>query len=41
MTYNLINTAQSALASFITLGGGISVGKKALISRVFKEVFQS
>ena len=40
-TYSAINTARSALSSFVQLDDGSSVGKNPLISRRLKGVFQS
>ena len=40
-TYSAINTAHSALSSFVQLDDGSSVGKNPLISRLLKGVFQS
>ena len=40
-TYSAINTARSALSSFVQLDDGSSVGKNPLISRLLKGVFQS
>ena len=40
-TYSAINTARSALSSFVLLDDGSSVGKNPLFSRLLKGVFQS
>ena len=40
-TYSVINTARSALSSFVQLDDGSSIGKNPLISRLLKGVFQS
>ena len=40
-TYSGINTARSALSSFVQLDDGSCVGKNPLISRLLKGVFQS
>ena len=40
-TYSAINTARSALSSFVLLEDGSSAGKNPLISRLLKGVFQS
>ena len=40
-TYSAINTARSALSSFVQLDDGSSIGKNPLISRLLKGVFQS
>ena len=38
-TYNAINTAQSALSSFVLLDDGSTVGQNLLVSRLWKRVF--
>ena len=40
-TYSAINTARSALSSFVLLDDGSSVGQNPLVSRLLKGVFQS
>ena len=40
-TYGAINTARSALSSFVQLDDGCRIGKTPLISRLLKGVFQS
>ena len=40
-TYSAINTAHSALSSFVQLHDGSSIGKNPLISRLLKGIFQS
>ena len=40
LTYSAINTAQSALSSYITLENGTCVGKHPLVSRLMKGIFQ-
>ena len=40
-TYSAINTARSALSSFVQLDDGSGIGKNPLISRLLKGVFQS
>ena len=40
-THSAINTARSALFSFVQLEDGSSIGKNPLISRLLKRVFQS
>ena len=39
-TYSAINTARSALSSYITLENGTCVGKHPLVSRLMKGIFQ-
>ena len=41
LTYSAINTARSALSSFVQLDDGSGVGTNPLISRLVKGVFQS
>ena len=40
LTYSAINTAQSALSSYITLENGTCVGKHPLVPRLMKGIFQ-
>ena len=40
LTYSAINTAQSALSSYITLENGTCVGKHPLVSQLMKGIFQ-
>ena len=40
LTYSAINTARSALSSYITLENGTCVGKHPLVSRLMKSIFQ-
>ena len=40
LTYSAINTARSALSSYITLENGTCVGKQPLVSRLMNGVFQ-
>ena len=40
LTYSAINTAQSALSSYITLENGTFVGKHPLVSQLMKGIFQ-
>lgn len=40
LTYSAINTARSALSSYITLETGTCVGKHPLVSRLMKGIFQ-
>ena len=40
LTYSAINTARSALSSYITLENGTCVGKHPLVSRLMKGIFQ-
>ena len=40
LTYSAINTARSALPSYITLENGTCVGKHPLVSRPMKGIFQ-
>lgn len=40
LTYNAINTARSALSSYVTLEDGTCVGKHPLVSRLMKGIFQ-
>lgn len=39
LTYNAINTARSALSSYVTLEDGTCVGKHPLVSRLMKGIF--
>ncbi|XP_068671322.1 uncharacterized protein [Montipora foliosa] len=41
LTYSAINTARSALSSYITLEDGISLGQHPLVSRLLRGIFQS
>ncbi|CAH3177458.1 unnamed protein product [Porites lobata] len=40
LTYSAINTARSALSSYITLENGTCVGKHPLVSQLMKGIFQ-
>ena len=40
LTYSAINTARSALSSYITLENGTCVGQHPLVSRLMKGIFQ-
>ena len=40
LTYSAINTARSALSSYVTLKDGTCVGKHPLVSRLMKGIFQ-
>ena len=40
LTYSAINTARSALSSYITLENGTCVGKNPLVSQLMKGIFQ-
>ncbi|PFX17394.1 TNF receptor-associated factor 4 [Stylophora pistillata] len=40
LTYNAINTARSALSSYVTLEDGTCVGKHPLVFRLMKGIFQ-
>lgn len=40
LTYNAINTARSALSSYVTLEDGTCVGKHPVVSRLTKGIFQ-
>ena len=41
LTYSAINTARSALSSYITLEDGTSLGQHPLVSRLLRGIFQS
>lgn len=41
LTYSAINTARSALSSYIVLEDGTSLGQHRLVSRLLKGIFQS
>ena len=41
LTYSVINTARSALSSYITLEDGTSLGQHPLVSRLLRGIFQS
>ena len=41
LSYSAINTARSALSSYIILPDGTSLGQHRLVSRLLKDIFQT